>query len=81
MGETMVKIPTTAQDHLLDPANLGKLAEMIDDFKSTINSELLASDSQHGWLTVKYYEANTLFEGDKADEETKKLFAAHMCAG
>ena len=29
------------------------LAEMIDDFKSTINSELLAnkiaSDSQHGW--------------------------------
>lgn len=85
MGETMVKIATNAQDNLLDPADLGKLAEMIDDFKSTINSELLAnkiaSDSQHGWWTVKYYEANPLFEGDKADEETKKLFAAQMRAG
>ena len=85
VGEDIVRITKNATfgHYVLD--DFKGLASRIDDMKEAIQKEILnnriASDSQHGWWTVKCYEANPLFTGANAEEETKKLYTAQMRAG
>ena len=84
-GEDVVKITKNATLGHYVLGDFQVLAERIDDMKEAVATEIvnnkIASDSPHGWWTVKYYEANPIFTGPKAEEESKKLYQAQQRAG
>lgn len=85
IGEDVVRITKNATLGHYMIADFTKLGERIDDMKAAVANEIvnnkIASDSPHGWWTVKYYEANPIFTGPKAEEDSKKLYQAQQRAG
>ena len=60
------------------------MKEKVDGLGTKVEEECLAnkiaSSAQFGWRTVKYFESNSLFQGEDAKAMTKKLKSAEVQA-
>lgn len=58
----------------------GRLQNMCSKVENEILANQIASKADMGWRTVKHFESSSLFKGDDAEAQTKKLKSAEFQA-